>query len=233
MKKIVSFFLALMLACSCIVVPTAVSAATSADGILKYQVKEDGTCTILGLADESVTELVIPAQIDGYTVSEIGQSAFRECGELTSVTFGEGSELKTIGSYAFYQCDSLESIAIPDSVTSIGSYAFAGLFMTLSNLTFGQESRLESIGAYAFYKCDSLTQISIPSSVTYIGGCAFKDCYDLATIVLPETAIEIESEAFANTACLNNSWDHRTATAYIGNHLIRVSADRSGAFSVR
>ena len=78
-------------------------------------------------------------------ISYIGNSAFRNCSSLTSVTIPEG--VTSIGESAFYSCSGLTSITIPESVTSIGDYAFSGC----SGLTsFTIPEGVASIGSYAF-----------------------------------------------------------------------------------
>lgn len=79
----------------------------------------DGSSSVFGSRVESVT---IPA-----SVTEIANNAFYTCTGLTSVTFDEGSRLKTIGNDAFYAVNHLESLIIPEGVTSIGKYAFAAM----------------------------------------------------------------------------------------------------------
>jgi hypothetical protein len=66
--------------------------------------------------------VTIPASIDGKSVIGIGESTFRGCINLASVTIPEG--VVSIGNEAFVFCSSLRSITIPDSVTSIGYGAF-------------------------------------------------------------------------------------------------------------
>ena len=56
-------------------------------------------------------------------VSSIGNYAFFNCGNLTSIVFPDGS-LTSIGEYAFWGCENLTSIIIPKNVTSIGNFAF-------------------------------------------------------------------------------------------------------------
>ena len=66
------------------------------------------------------------------------------------------NSVTSIGGYAFYYCESLTSVTIPNSVTSIGYYAFAGC-SALTSVTTG--SGVTSIGVRAFYKCESLQDV--------------------------------------------------------------------------
>ena len=78
----------------------------------------------------------------------------------------------SIGNWAFYSCESLTSITIPNSVTSIGDSAFED-GTGLTGVTIPDS--VTSIGDSAFYGCTSLTSITIPNSVTSIGDYAFYD----------------------------------------------------------
>ena len=88
------------------------------------------------------------------TITNIGSYAFYNCFSLTSVDFGENSQLTSIGDHAFSWCSNLTSITIPNSVTSIGQGAFDGC------------SRLETvtINEYVYtsvtsgYVCGSILQ---------------------------------------------------------------------------
>ena len=92
------------------------------------------------------------------------------------------NSVTSIGNYAFYNCSSLTSIEIPNSVTSIGNYAF----YNCSSLTSIEiPNSVTSIGGSAFCNCSSLTSIEIPNSVTSIGGSAFFGCSKLESITLP------------------------------------------------
>jgi hypothetical protein len=86
-----------------------------------YKVK-DGTAIITGYVGQE-TAIVIPSTIDGYTVTEIGDDAFKTT-KITSVSIP--STVTVIGWFAFTDCISLTAAVIPESVKSIGYEAFSG-----------------------------------------------------------------------------------------------------------
>jgi fibronectin type 3 domain-containing protein len=150
-----------------------------------------GTVTITGLADNSITDLVIPGTIDGLPVTSIGGYAFEGCTGLISITIPDS--VTSIGDGAFEDCYSLKSITIPDTVTSIGHGVF--IYCTsLTNITI--PNSVTSIGNSAFAWCTSLTSIIMPESVTNIGDLAFEDCTSLTNITIPETVTSIGDSAF-------------------------------------
>ena len=83
----------------------------------------------------------------------------------------------SIGDFAFSECNSLTSIIIPDSVTSIGYSTFSEC-KSLTNINIPDS--VTSIGDFAFSGCVSLTSINIPNGVTNIGQGAFKNCGSLS-----------------------------------------------------
>ena len=78
--------------------------------------------------------------------------------------------VSSIGDFAFSGCTGLTEIHIPDSVTSIGDFAFSG--------------------------CTELIEIHIPDSVTKIGKGAFIDCIGLRNIIIPSSVVEVGDSAF-------------------------------------
>lgn len=82
-------------------------------GGYKYEVLQaDGTVCIFGYTGND-TDLVIPAEIDGKKVTEIGTKAFYGCKNLNSVIIPEG--VTAIDMYAFAFCNNLSSVTIPKS----------------------------------------------------------------------------------------------------------------------
>ena len=82
----------------------------------------------------------------------------------------------SIGNAAFWNNTDLTSVTIPNSVTSIDKQAFEGC-SSLTSVTMGND--VATIGEWAFSGCSSLTSITIPNGVTSIGGSAFSSCSSL------------------------------------------------------
>ena len=147
-------------------------------------------------------------------VTNIGESAFRECISLREIKIPE--EVTCIGNYAFQGCSSLTAITIPEGVTSVWYSAFSdcsslttikveegnatydsrgncnALIETESNtLIIGCQSTIipedvTNIGNFAFYGHSGLTEITIPKGVTSIGDCVFARCSNLTSIKVEE-----------------------------------------------
>ena len=147
----------------------------------------------------SQSNLIIPYSIDGYIVTNIGDSAFYGCTSLTSINIPDG--VTSIGDWAFYGCTNLTSINIPDSVTNIGDSAFYGCTsLTSINIPDG----VTSIGDWAFEGCTSLTSINIPDRVKSIGDSAFKGCSSLTSINIPDSVTNIGDSAFYGCTSLTS-----------------------------
>ena len=93
-------------------------------------------------------------------------------------------ELKIIGTMAFSDDVELESVELPEGVTTIWGYAFNGC-KNLKQVIL--PSTLRSIGSGAFGGCSSLTSIHVPDGVTDIQGAAFSNCEKLVTVNLPKS----------------------------------------------
>ena len=166
-----------------------------------------------------LTSITIP-----NSVTSIGSSAFDDCSGLASITVEEGNtvydsregcnaiiekssntliagckntiipnSVTSIGSYAFWGCINLASVSIPNSVTSIGDYAFRDC-TGLTSIEI--PNSVTSIGDYVFYCCSSLTSVTIPNSVTSIGEYAFQNCTNLSSVTILSPTITIGKRTF-------------------------------------
>ena len=101
--------------------------------------------------------------------------------------------ITSIGDWAFCGCSGLSSITIPDSVTRIGIDAFFSC-SSLTSVTIPDS--VTSIGERAFSYCSSLTSITIPNSVTSIREQAFWNCTGLTSVTIPSSVKTIDRYAF-------------------------------------
>lgn len=165
-------------------------------------------------------------QLNSGGVESIGGSAFRYCGNLTSVYLG--TELKTIGAIAFADCPALESLYLPYTLTSIDRSAVSGCtsfreFMVhpnnahyvaeegvLYNLdqskieifpparpgNYQTPETLREIEPYTFQYCGGLTGITLTHSITNVGRYAFYGCSNMTNATLSTHTQSIGEYAF-------------------------------------
>ena len=107
----------------------------------------------------------------------------------------------TIANDAFKDCSSLESVTIPNSVTSIGNEVFVGC-SNLTNVVISDS--VTYISSWAFLNCSSLTSVTIPNSVISIGYYAFAGCSNLTNVVIGDSVIYISGWAFAGCSSLES-----------------------------
>ena len=134
-------------------------------------------------------DIVIPSSFvwEGktYTVVAIGNNAFNdvlyEGGSTSLSSIVIPNTVTTIGDYAFQMCAALTGIELPSSLVSIG----IGAFRDCTGFTSIEiPGSVNTIGSWAFSGCKGLTIVTIPSSVTRIGNDAFRECSGLTTLAV-------------------------------------------------
>lgn len=109
------------------------------------------------------------------------------------------NDVTTISDYAFAGCTELNSVYIPSTVSEVGYDAFIGC-SGLTSLTISEG--VTTIGGGAFKDCSGLTSITIPNSVVSIGHDAFRGCSGITTVTIPANVSSIGQGAFADCAGL-------------------------------
>ena len=131
-------------------------------------------------------------------VTKIGNYTFAY-EPITSITIP--NSVKTIGMYAFHNCSSLTSIVIPDSVTYIGTYAFDNC-KSLASIEIGNSVR--TIADYAFRSCPALTSIVIPDGVTSIGNNVLTSCTALTSVTFGSGITKMGSDILSGCSALTS-----------------------------
>ena len=199
--RILSFIMTVVL-CFSMMHIEAFAVGTVASGTcgekLTWELSEEGTLTIEGSGamfdwseewerpwsqyTNDIKKTILP---EGIT--NIGECAFCTCVYLTDISIPDS--ITSIGTSAFAG-SGLEDIKIPDSVTFIGDYAFAGTPLYSIVLP----DRIKTIGEGLFNR-SSISSVSIPDGVTSIGDYAFAFSY-LSDITIPDSVTSIGANAF-------------------------------------
>ena len=195
------------------------SARTSGD--YDYSALDDGTIQITKYTGSDTT-LTVPYEIDGYTVTEIGWYAFRNCREL-------------------------ENVILPESITSIGREAFYGTayynnesnwengILYLSNCLIATKStdingkvvikpETRIIADYAFCECENMTEIELPEGLISIGDSAFFECTSLTSLYVPDSVIHIKKLQIIDYNALDKS-ESKLQSVVIGNGITTIPAN--------
>ena len=205
---------------------------------LNKEIKEIGTLSFLrtndheaevvsALSDLDKIEIPERITIDGilYNVTSIGNSAFKNCNSLTTITIPEC--VTSIGNAAFMNCNNLTSITVPEGMTNIAENALDGTawyanqsdgVVYVSNVLYKYKGEMPentsveikesavSISPRAFYGYSNLASITIPEGVISVGRSAFEGCSGLTSIDISENSklTSIEESVFRNCSGLTS-----------------------------
>lgn len=139
----------------------------------------------------ALNNIVMPSTVVG-----IYNSVFEGCAALTNVKLNEGCT--TLGHHVFKKCP-LATVTFPNTLNSIGEYAFEGTTLTTVDLS---NTQITSLPKGCFYDCEQLSDVKLPKELTYIGQVAFFKS-TIASITFPPTLQKIDSWAFQYSKLAN------------------------------
>lgn len=220
MKKLLSTTLCICIT-AIVMMQFMVTPSARTSGNFEYSALDDGTIQITKYTGSDTT-LTVPSEIDGYTVTEIGWYAFRDCREL-------------------------ETIILPESITSIGREAFYGTayyndesnwengILYLSNCLIATKSNeingnvvvkqgTRVVADYAFSECANMTGIKLAEGLISIGDSAFYECTSLVSLTIPDSVIHIEELRIVDYSALDKS-ESKLQSVVIGNGITTIPAN--------
>ena len=156
-----------------------------------------------------------------YTVTEIKDSVWKYCQDLTSLVVYPPideftsrywkpemspnlqtvklANVKHIGGWAFDKCTNLTTLELGNSLETIGKSAFR-YCQALTELTI--PDNVKSIGGWAFYNCNALKTLKLSANLESIDSCTFYNCYALKELTIPDNVKSINGWAFYNCNAL-------------------------------
>lgn len=185
---------------------------------LTYAVNAEDTVEITDCENDAAGDLEIPAEIDGKTVTSIGDSAFYGCTSLAEITIP--SSVTSIGGTAFQNTPWLDARQEENSLVIVNGILLDGTTCTEEEIVIPND--VTSICGFAFWE-NHMTSVVIPDSVTSIGSYAFSDCGNLKNITIPDSVTFFGESVFTNTAWVTYQYDENPLV--IINHIL-VDVDR-------
>ncbi len=178
----------------------AVNYITTANGsTFTFKEAPGDTAILIGYVGKAIADdhVEIPGDFYGRKVVGIDKQVFRNLAAVVEVTIPE--TVTSIGDYAFAGCTELTAIKLPAALEKIGEGAFQGCDK-LASVDFGKA--LISIDKFAFQDCVALTQVDLPDTLEKVGDAAFKACTGLTSFEFPESVKEIGGQVLYNCTSL-------------------------------
>lgn len=210
MKKALVLMLTLLFCAACIHVwAEEPERETHESGDFEYVLLDNGTMEIIGYLGDAKS-LDIPDELDGISVTVIGNNAFYNCSSLASVTIP--NSVIAIEDWAFSCCYSLTSVTIPNSLATIGSNPFESCTKLSDIRITPNHPVLTTIDGVLFSKADqrlicypggfSQSEYKVPQGIVTIGNSAFFGCDSLTSVTLPDSLTAIDDYAFSYCSSL-------------------------------
>jgi len=160
------------------------------EGVVTAELSEDGTLTISGEGTMRDWRGLYTVPCGQYCINDYYEYApwYSSRSSITKVVIEKG--VTSIGRYAFYGLDQMESITIPEGVTSIG-WAFSGCTKLVS---IDIPNSVTSLDMSVFERCTGLKSVTIGNGVTEIG--SFKGLTNLTTITIGDGVTSLGSGVF-------------------------------------
>jgi len=179
----------------------------------------NGKASVTQVLDENAVELTVPAAIQGYPVTVIGEYLCQDMSGLKAISLPEGLEeisynafencsgleeiifpstLTTIRDSAFFACNGLTKVALPKKLTNLEDYAFFGC----DNLT--ELSLYRTSGLDMVFDMETITKVTVMEGATDIAESAFEYCSNLKEISLPSSLSTIRAYAFYDCVSLES-----------------------------
>lgn len=184
--------------------PLASAAAETTGTYAEFTYVNYGSYVAITDCDSTVTEVVIPSEIDGVPVMMIEEEAFFHCSDLTAVTIPDS--VKILKNRAL-SCENLVDITVSETHPSfkvidgvLYGYDLARLYLYPRGKTetaYQIPETTKTIGESAFLGCDALVSLTIPETVTFISDEAFHGCSGLKELVLPPEVTYLGFATFA------------------------------------
>ena len=190
-KRLISLALAIILAFSCLPQFTLPASAANTSGSCGENLtwsfaKSTGTLTIRGSGEMQ----------DVWEPNASPWNSIKE--DIVNVVVQPG--VTHIGYFAFFDHISLKSVSLPDTVASIGGYAFG--YTALKTVTIPK--KVTKLGSDLFSHCRSLEEVNLPDRIEYVGVSAFEGCSSLKRIDLPK-ADTVCDKAFKDCTALKHA----------------------------
>src|SRR5665213_1747608 len=213
-------------------------AALDAQPQYTYTANADGTSITLNHFGGLGGSVIIPTNINGFTVTALGYAFYGiplgSSVDVTSVVVPDS--VTSIGDEAFYY-SSATSVTLPESLTNFGASVFA--FSSLRSVAI--PNGITTLGDGMFAECANLTNVVIANSVTDLGGAAFSGCAKLTSVILPDNIVIIPRWTFANCGLTNMTFSSNVTSigdsAFVGCQFTNIAISRAitnigpGAFS--